>query len=80
MYGSATGMQDYVFKYGQDERKDNKKMSEKELIAITIDRYTDLQQIKKANGGHENQMLDYFIKVTIAKLLSLGVNVEDITL
>ncbi len=73
-------MQDYVFKYGQDERKDNKKMSEKELIAITIDRYTDLQQIKKANGGHENQMLDYFIKVTIAKLLSLGVNVEDITL
>ncbi len=55
-------------------------MSDKELITITIDRYTDLQQIKKANGGHENEMLDYFIKVTTAKLSSLGVNAEDITL
>lgn len=55
-------------------------MSDKELIAVTIDRYTDLQQIKKANGGHENEILDYFIKVTVAKLSSLGVNVEDITL
>ncbi len=55
-------------------------MTEKELITTTIDRYAELQQIKKANGGHENQMLDYFIRVTIAKLSSLGVNVEDITL
>lgn len=55
-------------------------MTEKELITTTIDRYTELQQIKKANGGHENQMLDYFIRVTIAKLSFLGVNVEDITL
>mgnify|MGYP006893972413 CR=1 FL=1 len=55
-------------------------MSDKELITITIDRYTDLQQIKKANDGHENEMLDYLIKVTTAKLASLGVNVEDITL
>ena len=55
-------------------------MSDKELVAITIDRYTDLQQIKKANGDHKNEMLDYLIKVTIAKLSSLGVNVEDITL
>ena len=55
-------------------------MSDKELIAITIDRYTDLQQIKKANNGHENEQLDYLIKVTTAKLASLGVNVEDITL
>ena len=55
-------------------------VSDKELITVTIDRYTDLQQIKKANGGHENEMLDYLIKVTIAKLSSLGVNVEDITL
>lgn len=55
-------------------------MSDKELIATTIDRYTDLQQIKKANGGHENEMLDYLIKVTAAKLSSLGVNAEDITL
>lgn len=55
-------------------------MSEKELITITIDRYTDLQHIKKANGDHENPELDYLIKVTIAKLSSMGVNVEDITL
>lgn len=55
-------------------------MTEKELITSTIDRYTELQQIKRANGGHENELLDYFIKVTIAKLSSMGVNVEDITL
>ena len=55
-------------------------VSDKELIAITIDRYTDLQQIKRANGGQENEQLDYLIKVTTAKLASLGVNVEDITL
>ncbi len=55
-------------------------MTEKELITSTIDRYTELQQIKKANGDHPNEMLDYFIRVTIAKLSSMGVNVEDITL
>lgn len=55
-------------------------MTDKELITITIDRYTDLQQIKKANGEHENEMLDYLIKVTVAKLSSMGINVEDITL
>lgn len=57
-----------------------REMSDKELITVTIDRYTDLQQIKKANGGHKNEMLDYLIKVTVAKLSSMGVNVEDITL
>lgn len=55
-------------------------MTEKELITITIDRYTDLQRVKKANGEHENPELDYLIKVTTAKLSSMGVNVEDITL
>ena len=55
-------------------------MTDKELITITIDRYTDLQRVKKANGNHENAELDYLIKVTTAKLASLGVNVEDITL
>lgn len=55
-------------------------MSDKELITITIDRYTDLQRVKKANGDHENSELDYLIKITIAKLSSMGVNVEDITL
>ena len=55
-------------------------ISDKELTAITIDRYTELRQIKKANGDHENEQLNYYIKVTTAKLSSLGVNVEDITL
>ncbi len=55
-------------------------MTDKELITVTIDRYTDLQRIKKANGNTENKELDYQIKVTIAKLSSLGVSVEDLTL
>uniref|UniRef100_UPI00405707C6 hypothetical protein n=1 Tax=Acetatifactor sp. TaxID=1872090 RepID=UPI00405707C6 len=55
-------------------------MTDKELIAVTIDRYTDLQRIKKANGDYNNPELEYQIKVTIAKLSSLGVSVEDITL
>ena len=54
-------------------------MTEKELITVLIDKYTDLQR-KRANNGVENQELEYQIKVTIAKLASLGVSVEDITL
>lgn len=55
-------------------------MTDKELIAVTIDRYTDLQRIKKANGDFINPELEYQIKITVAKLSSLGVSVEDITL
>ncbi|MBD5555477.1 MAG: hypothetical protein HDQ95_09120 [Roseburia sp.] len=55
-------------------------MTDKELITVIIDKYTDLQRIKKANGNTENAELDYQIKVAAAKLSSLGVNVEDITL
>lgn len=55
-------------------------MTREELISIIIDKYTDLQRIKQANGGNENKELDYQIKVTTAKLSSLGVSVEDITL
>lgn len=55
-------------------------MTEKELIAVLIDKYTDLQRIKKANKGTPNEELDYQIKVAIAKLSSMGVNVEDLTL
>ena len=51
-----------------------------ELISLTIDKYTDLQRIKKANGGNENKELEYQLKVTVAKLSSLGISVEDITL
>ncbi|MBD5463050.1 MAG: hypothetical protein HDR24_08350 [Lachnospiraceae bacterium] len=55
-------------------------MSDKELITIMIDRYAELQRIKQANGNQENKELDYAIKLLVAKLSSLGVNVEDITL
>ena len=55
-------------------------MTDKELFTVTIDRYTDLQRIKKANGDFINPELEYQIKITIAKLSSLGVSVEDITL
>ena len=55
-------------------------MTREELISLTIDKYTDLQRIKKANGNTENKELDYQLRVTIAKLSSLGISVEDITL
>lgn len=55
-------------------------MTDKELITVTIDRFIDLQRIKRANGDTVNPELDYQIKVTTAKLSSMGVSVEDITL
>ncbi len=55
-------------------------MTREELISITIDKYTDLQRIKRANGNVQNDELDYQLKVTVAKLSSLGISVEDITL
>ena len=39
-------------------------MTREELISLTIDKYTDLQRIKKANGNTENKELDYQLKVT----------------
>lgn len=55
-------------------------MTEKELITVLIDKYTDLQRIKRANGDVQNHELEYQLKVTVAKFSSLGVSVEDITL
>jgi len=55
-------------------------MTREELINILIDKYTDLQRIKKANGTTENTELDYQIKVVTSKLSSLGISVEDIRL
>lgn len=55
-------------------------MTDKELVTITIDNYMNLQRIKKANRGQENEELDYQLKGVVAKLSSLGVNVEDISL
>ena len=55
-------------------------MSDQELKALLIDKYTDLQRIKRANGDTVNEELDYQIKEATAKLSSFGVNVEDLTL
>ncbi|MBQ6843553.1 MAG: hypothetical protein IJO60_02830 [Agathobacter sp.] len=55
-------------------------ITKEELICLTIDKYVDLQRIKKANQGAVNTELDYQIKGTVAKLSSMGVSVEDITL
>lgn len=55
-------------------------MTEKELITVTIDNYMNLQRIKQANGDTVNKELDYQLKGLVAKLSSLGVNVEDLTL
>ena len=55
-------------------------MTEKERITVLIDKYTDLQRIKKANGEVVNTELEYQIKTTVARLASMGVKVEDLTL
>lgn len=52
-------------------------MTEKELITTMIDKYTDLQRIKKANGDHENSELDYQLKVIKNKLSALGIPTEE---
>ena len=54
-------------------------MTEKELITFTIDTYMNLQRIKEANGEQKNKELDYQLRGVVAKLSSMGVNVEDIT-
>lgn len=55
-------------------------MTEKELITVTIDNYMNLQRIKRENGDTVNRELEYQLKGLVAKLSSLGVNVEDLTL
>ncbi|MGN0483821.1 MAG: hypothetical protein ACI4HI_09750 [Lachnospiraceae bacterium] len=52
-------------------------MNEKEMINVLIDKFTDLQRIKKAENG-ENEELNYQIKVTKAKLESFGIITEDL--
>ena len=51
-------------------------MTEKGLITVMIDKYTDLQRIKKANGDYENAELDYQLKVMKNKLSALGIPAE----
>ena len=45
-------------------------MTEKELITVLIDKYTDLQRIKKANKDTPNEELEYQIRVTYGSAFS----------
>lgn len=54
-------------------------MNEKEMINNLIDKYTDLQRIKKAETA-TNPELDYQMKITKAKLESFGVITQDLEL
>ena len=54
-------------------------MTESELIAVLIDKYTDLQRIKKVNGEVGNSELEYQIKITRKKLSLLNVDVDELT-
>lgn len=55
-------------------------MTDNELKTVLIEQYTNLQRIKKANDDTFNEELEYQIKTTTAKLSSMGVSVEDLTL
>lgn len=55
-------------------------MTDNELKSMLIEQYTNLQRIKKANGETVNEELNYQIKTTTAKLSSMSVNVEELTL
>ena len=51
-------------------------MTESELIAVLIDKYTDLQRIKKANGEVGNSELEYQSKITTKKLARLNAHID----
>ena len=50
--------------------------TEKEMINNLIDKYTDLQRIKKAENLEKE--VDYQLKVTKAKLESFGIITSDL--
>ena len=54
-------------------------MSREELACIMIDKYVDLQRIRKANGNFVNEELEYQIKGTMAKLVAIGISLEGLT-
>lgn len=55
----------------------NDGMSEKELIAVTINEYCDLLRIKKYQTV-ENAELNFQIKQKEVKLASFGVNIKEL--
>ena len=54
-------------------------INEKEMVNNLIDKYADLQRIKKAEKA-VNEELEYQLKVTKAKLESFGIIIEDLEL
>ena len=64
-----------VREYKDGERMDEK-MSLDELKQITIDYYVNLQRIKKADTGN-NQELEYQLRVVKNTVASLGIPAED---
>ena len=54
-------------------------MNEKEMVNNLIDKYADLQRIKKAEKA-VNEELEYQLKVTKAKFESFGIIIEDLEL
>ncbi|MBU5480933.1 hypothetical protein KQI91_06865 [Blautia sp. MSJ-19] len=55
-------------------------MPDQELKTMYISWFMDLQRIKKSSNGADIPELEYQIKGMIARLSSMGVNVEDLTL
>ncbi len=55
-------------------------MAPQEIIKDELENYFCLQRIKKDNNGQPNSSLEYELRVSAAKLESLGVNVENLAL
>lgn len=51
-------------------------MNEKEMINSLIDKYTDLQRIKKSSDLEKE--VDYQLRITKAKLESFGIITSDL--
>lgn len=52
-------------------------MTREEMINVLIEQYANLQRIKKAEKG-ENEELNYQIKVTRARLEAFGIVTENL--
>lgn len=56
---------------------ENETMTREEMINVLIEQYANLQRIKKAEKG-ENEELNYQIKVTKARLEAFGIVTENL--
>lgn len=55
-------------------------MTIEEIKDKEIEKYCDLQLIKRDNGGNPNPTLDFKIAESAAKLETFGVNLERLTI